>query len=147
MVIIVILLLLFLAGYVILETISTFQPPLYETTKIHIKLNSHMGANSYYNHLGEPITLLRQSNRKTHPDTYIKEARAAGVRPTGVVEAGNMRAVAVEHVPIQEPTKWVKRRKLVTARNPEGVERGPSRMIALPHNLAKRPDGRRPKRT
>ena len=104
-----------------------------------------MGTQTYFNHLGEPITLLRQSNRKTHPDTYSKEARSAGVRPTGVVEAGNMRAAAVLHEPIQEPTKWVKRRKLVTADNPEGVERGPSRMKALPHNLAKRAS-RRPAR-
>jgi hypothetical protein len=104
-----------------------------------------MGTQAYYDHLGNPITLLRQSNRKTHSELYGKEARSAGVRPTGVVEAGNMRAVAVPHVPTQEPTKWVKRRKLVTARNPEGVERGPSRMTALPHNLAKR-TSRRPAR-
>jgi hypothetical protein len=105
-----------------------------------------MGTQAYYDHLGNPITLLRQSNRKTHPELYSKEARSAGVRPTGVVENGVMRAVAAPHEPIQEPTKWVKRRKLVTAENPEGVERGPSRMIALSHNLAKRSGGRRPKR-
>lgn len=106
-----------------------------------------MGTQAYYDHLGNPITLLRQSNRKTFPEVYSSQARSTGLRPTGVVEKGCVRALRVPVIPIQEPLKWVKRRKLVTVRNPEGVERGPSRMQALPHNLAKRPLGRRPKRT
>jgi len=100
----------------------------------------------HYDHHGQPITVRTISSRNLYSEWFSKEARAAGVRPTGVVENGLMRAVAVEHVPTQEPIKWVKRRKLVTAENPQGVERGPSRMAALPHNLAKRPDGRRPAR-
>lgn len=99
----------------------------------------------HYDHLGNPITLLRKSNRTSFPEVYSREAKAAGVRPTGVIEGG-MRAVAVEHVPTAAPTLYPKRRKLVTAENPQGVERGPSRMQALPHNLAKRPLGRRPAR-
>jgi hypothetical protein len=100
----------------------------------------------HYDHLGQPITIKHVGNRSLYPEVYSSEAKAAGVRPTGVVEGKTMRATAVPHIPIQEPTVWVKRRKLVTARNPQGVERGPSRMTALPHNLARRPLGRRPAR-
>jgi len=100
----------------------------------------------HYDHHGQPITVRTISSRNLYSEWFSKEARAAGVRPTGVTEGGMMRATAAPHSPIQEPTMWVKRRKLVTAENPQGVERGPSRMAALPHNLAKRPDGRRPAR-
>lgn len=54
---------------------------------------------------------------------------------------------AVPEKKVQEPTKWVKRRKMITKENPEGVERGPLKTKALPHNLAKRPNGRRPARS
>lgn len=97
----------------------------------------------HYDHKGQPITVKHVGNRKRYPEVYSSEAKAAGVRPTGVIEGSIMRATAAPHAPIQEPTVWVKRRKLVSAQNPEGVERGPSKVKALPHNLAKRPYGRR----